>query len=64
MLELLEVEPGDAAMVGDTVADDIEGAVAIGMHAVLVDRHGQERGYEPRIDDLYALPAALGLSSR
>jgi HAD superfamily hydrolase (TIGR01549 family) len=61
VLELLEVVPGEAAMVGDTVADDIDGALAIGMHAVLVDRLGLEREYEPCIDDLYALPAALGL---
>ena len=58
MLDLLEVEPADAAMVGDTVEDDIDGALAIGMRAVLVDRHGFGARYEPRIDDLYALPAA------
>jgi HAD superfamily hydrolase (TIGR01662 family) len=62
VLELLEVEPHEAAMVGDTVADDIDGALALGMHAVLVDRLGVERQeYEPRIADLFALPAALGL---
>jgi HAD superfamily hydrolase (TIGR01662 family) len=62
VLELLDVEPSEAAMVGDTVADDVEGALAIGMHAVLVDRLGSETAeYEPRIADLYALPAALGL---
>jgi HAD superfamily hydrolase (TIGR01662 family) len=61
VLELLEVAPEEAAMVGDTVADDVEGALAIGMRAVLVDRLGLERSYEPRIDDLYALRAALGL---
>jgi FMN phosphatase YigB (HAD superfamily) len=49
-------------MVGDTVADDIDGARAIGMHAVLVDRLGLNPGYQPRIADLYALPAALGLA--
>jgi HAD superfamily hydrolase (TIGR01662 family) len=62
VLELLEVEPRDAAMVGDTVADDIEGALALGMQAVLVDRLGVEaEEYEPRIADLFALPAALGI---
>ncbi|HEY2372749.1 MAG TPA: HAD family hydrolase [Gaiellaceae bacterium] len=59
VLDLLEVEPGDAVMVGDTLEDDIEGALAIGMHAVLVDRIGTRPDYEPRIDDLYALAAAL-----
>jgi HAD superfamily hydrolase (TIGR01662 family) len=61
VLDLLEVEPGEAAMVGDTFEDDIAGALAVGMHAVLVDRLGLNEDYEPRIDDLYALPAALGL---
>lgn len=61
LLELLDVEPADAAMVGDTIADDIEGALALGMRAVLVDRHGRHPGFEPRLEDLYGLPAALGL---
>ncbi len=61
VLELLEVPPGDAAMVGDTLEDDIAGALALGMRAVLVDRLGLHEAYEPRIDDLYALPAVLGL---
>jgi HAD superfamily hydrolase (TIGR01662 family) len=61
VLDLLDVEPGDAAMVGDTFDDDITGALAIGMRAVLVDRLGLHEDYEPRIDDLYGLPAALGL---
>jgi HAD superfamily hydrolase (TIGR01549 family) len=61
VLDLLEVEPVDAAMVGDTLEDDIEGALALGMQAVLVDRLGLHEDYQPRIDDLYALPALLGL---
>ena len=64
VLELLEVEPGEAAMVGDTVEDDVEGALALGMRAVLVYRLGLRPDFEPRIDDLYALPAALGLPRR
>ena len=47
VLDLLEVEPAEAAMVGDTVEDDIEGALAIGMQAVLVDRLGLGARYEP-----------------
>jgi HAD superfamily hydrolase (TIGR01662 family) len=62
VLDLLDVEPADAAMVGDTLEDDIEGARALGMRAVLVDRLGLDAAYEPQIDDLYALPAALGLA--
>jgi HAD superfamily hydrolase (TIGR01662 family) len=61
VLDLLGVEPADAAMVGDTVEADIEGALALGMRAVLVDRLGREPEYEPRLVDLYGLPAALGL---
>ena len=61
VLELLEVAPEDAAMVGDTVEDDINGALALGMRAILVDRHGFGARHEPCIDDLNALPAALGL---
>jgi HAD superfamily hydrolase (TIGR01509 family) len=62
VLELLEVEPHEAAMVGDTLEDDVEGARALGMRAVLVDRLRLRPDFDPRIDDLYALPSALGLS--
>jgi HAD superfamily hydrolase (TIGR01662 family) len=61
VLELLEVEPHEAAMVGDTVQDDIEGALALGMRAVLVDRLDLQPEFEPKIADLFALPAALGI---
>jgi putative hydrolase of the HAD superfamily len=61
MLELLGVEPAEAVMVGDTIEDDVEGARAIGMRAVLVDREGRYDGVEA-IDDLRALPALLGLN--
>ena len=49
-------------MVGDTVEDDMEGALALGMHAVLVDRPNLRPDYEPRIDNLFALPAALRIA--
>jgi HAD superfamily hydrolase (TIGR01549 family) len=51
MLELLEVDAADALMVGDTVEDDVEGALAAGMQAVLVDREGRYPGRES-LDDL------------
>jgi HAD superfamily hydrolase (TIGR01662 family) len=63
VLELLEVAPADAWMVGDVVEDDIEGALAVGMHAVLVDRLGRYPAFEPRLDDLRALPEAIGLGT-
>jgi HAD superfamily hydrolase (TIGR01549 family) len=61
MLELLGVDAEEAAMVGDTIEDDIEGARAVGMRAVLVDREGLHPGVPGRIDGLRALPQALGL---
>jgi putative hydrolase of the HAD superfamily len=61
VLDLLGIEAGEAAMVGDTVEDDVEGARALGMRAILLDRLGRHPDFEPRIEDLYALPAALGL---
>ncbi len=45
LLGLLGVAPTEAVMVGDSVEDDIEGAQAIGMRALLVDR---ERRYPDR----------------
>jgi HAD superfamily hydrolase (TIGR01662 family) len=55
VLELLGVEPAEAVMVGDTVGDDVEGALAIGMRAILLDRDGAHPGFEPRIESLHAL---------
>jgi HAD superfamily hydrolase (TIGR01509 family) len=63
VLDLLEVEPGEAAMVGDSYEDDIEGALALGMRAVLVDRLGLTQGYEPCIADLSTLSVVLGVGS-
>ena len=62
-LRLLGVAPGDAAMVGDSYEDDIEGARSLGMRAILLDRDAQAPGEPDRVDTLFALPAALGLSS-
>jgi len=60
-LTALEAGPGDAAMVGDSFADDIAGARALGMRAILLDRDGLHVDEPDRIDTLLALPAALGL---
>lgn len=57
MLELLGVAPEEALMVGDTIEDDIEGALAVGMRAVLVDR---EQRY-PVLDGLGDLREVLAL---
>ena len=62
-LERLGAEPQDSAMVGDSYADDIEGARALGMQAFLLDRDGRYQGEPGRLGDLRELPAALGLSA-
>ena len=61
VLELLDVPAAEAAMVGDTLHEDIEGALAVGMRAVLVDREGRHPEVEDRLEDLRGLPQALGL---
>ena len=62
VLERLEVEPAEAAMVGDSPEDDIEGARAAGLRAAfLLDRDDRYPEIPNRLPDLYALPAALGL---
>ena len=56
-------EPAETVMVGDSYADDIEGARALGMRAILLDREGRFPAEPERITDLRALPAALGLEA-
>ena len=62
MLDLLGVQAEEAVMVGDTIEDDVEGARAVGMRAILLDREGRYPEIDGRLDDLRELPAALGLS--
>jgi HAD superfamily hydrolase (TIGR01549 family) len=61
-LRILDVRPDEAAMVGDSYDDDIEGARTLGMKAILLDREGLRLDEAERIDTLLALPAALGLT--
>jgi putative hydrolase of the HAD superfamily len=62
VLERLAIEPADAAMVGDSPEDDVEGAHAAGIEAAfLLDRDDRYPEIDDRLPDLYALPAALGL---
>lgn len=60
-LEALDVTVDEAAMVGDSPGDDIEGARAIGLRAILLDREGIYVPGPDVIPTLLALPAALGL---
>jgi HAD superfamily hydrolase (TIGR01509 family) len=61
VLARLGVRPQEAVMVGDSVEDDVAGAHAVGMRALLVDRDRRYPERTDRLDDLAALPAALGL---
>jgi putative hydrolase of the HAD superfamily len=60
-LDALAVAPAEAAMVGDSLEDDVEGAEAVGIRAFLLDRAGLHAGRPRRLTDLRELPAALGL---
>ena len=62
VLDRLGVAPTAAAMVGDSPADDVEGARSLGMRAFLVDREGHYPDEPDRLPTLLALPAALGLA--
>jgi HAD superfamily hydrolase (TIGR01549 family) len=60
-LDALGVSAEDAVMVGDSLEEDVEGARALGMRAILVDRDERHPDVEERLTDLFGLPAALGL---
>lgn len=60
-LAALDVSPDETAMVGDSKHDDIEGARALGLRAVLLDREGLHPDWEGAIRSLSELPSALGL---
>jgi HAD superfamily hydrolase (TIGR01549 family) len=64
VLERLDVAADEAVMVGDTPEDDIEGARAVGIRAILIDRDSRFPDVADRLIDLYALPLALGLEAR
>lgn len=55
-LQKLHVEPREAVMVGDNVKEDIEGALAVGMRAVLLCRSGQPRRPLPACDGQAPVP--------
>jgi HAD superfamily hydrolase (TIGR01549 family) len=61
-LQRLDAAPSESVMVGDSVEEDIEGARALGMRAILIDREDRHPDVDERLTDLYGLPAALGLA--
>jgi len=61
-LRQLGVDAPAAVMVGDSLEEDIAGARALGMRAILIDRENRHSDVDERLTDLYGLPAALGLS--
>jgi len=61
-LQQLGVAPAEAVMVGDSIEEDVEGARALGLRAILMDREDRHPEIQERLIDLYGLPAALGLS--
>ncbi len=62
-LRALEVEPSEAAMVGDSFSHDVEGARRLGMRAILVERSSSSTSVRPAdvpvIRSLRQLPALL-----
>ena len=60
-LDLIGVAPTDAVMVGDSVEDDIDGAAALGMRAVLIDRERRYPDAPEALPDLQSLAGVLGL---
>jgi FMN hydrolase / 5-amino-6-(5-phospho-D-ribitylamino)uracil phosphatase len=60
-LQQLGVEPAAAVMIGDSPEDDVAGAEALGIRALLLDREGKY-GRDDALPTLLALPALLGLT--
>ena len=60
-LEALGVDAAAAVMVGDSLEEDVEGARALGMRAILIDREDRHPDVDERLTDLFGLPAALGI---
>jgi putative hydrolase of the HAD superfamily len=59
-LELVGCEPEAALMVGDSPRDDVAGARAVGMQALLLDRAGLHPDAAERIESLAELPERIG----
>jgi putative hydrolase of the HAD superfamily len=60
-LDLVGCQAESAVMVGDSPSDDVAGARAVGMRAILLDRAGRFPAEPDRLSSLLELPALLGL---
>ena len=62
-LERADAEPGEAVHVGDQPSSDVDGAVGVGISAVLIDRDGNHSAFDrcPRIETLAELPVLLNV---
>jgi putative hydrolase of the HAD superfamily len=60
-LARISVPPGEAVMVGDSVAHDIEGARGIGMRGILVARSGLSKGAPPDVPVINSLRELRGV---
>jgi putative hydrolase of the HAD superfamily len=58
-LEVAGARPGEALHVGDSIANDVEGARAAGVRAVLVDRTGQTHDGVEVVSSFEELPSLL-----
>ncbi len=58
-LEVAGVEPGEAVHVGDSLANDVEGARAAGIRALLLARGGEPPPGVPTIRSLAELPSLV-----
>jgi putative hydrolase of the HAD superfamily len=59
-LRALDAEPGEAVMVGDNLRKDVDGAVAVGLRAIWVNRDGEPvPAGVAAVRDLGELPALL-----
>lgn len=61
-LDLVGAAAVDTVMVGDSPADDIGGARALGMRGILIDRAGRFPNEQERIETLAELPACIGVA--
>jgi HAD superfamily hydrolase (TIGR01549 family) len=62
VLDLLAARAQEAAMIGDSPEDDVQGARAVGMRAFLLDREHRYPDDDSVLRDLFGLPQVLGVA--